>query len=443
MPNPPTPQTRQQTATSATKKPQKDPPDGTDMQTKEQAIDYLTAKDYLPPGSSPNLQTLAHILAQLGSAANKMPKVLTDAIAAIAILIEDQAVSKTASEIVQEVKSQLQEYLDTFVGNVDTMRDAVEHVTSAAKEVTGKLNEFNDGFQVSAEHLAQATQDLVDKTAENNTTQMDRGATNQPRSYANAIHQHQQQQQIPASHEYAIAKGNQAAKQFLIRKNPSATDNALDSLTELELVAKANTTIDLMDKTALEMPPDTVFVGARKLRNGNVLYQLNSYNAGGWMSQPEVQKAFMDSYGGSSHIQSKLQYVIAEFVPTTFIEGSTFTHLKIEEHSGLAVDSIAYSKYIKPAQLRNKNQKVAHVVFGFNNRFTANTAIQGGLFVEGKHVNIRKKLIEPRRCLKCQKFGHFVMDCKAACDSCARCNKQHRTSECNVTDVSTFNCANV
>jgi hypothetical protein len=141
-------------------------------------------------------------------------------------------------------------------------------------------------------------------------------------------------------------------------------------------------------------------------------------------------------------MQSKLSYVIAEFVPTTFIEGSTFTHLKIEENSGLSVNTIAYSKYIKPAHLRNKNQKVAHVVLGLANRFAANTAIQCGLFIEGKHVDVRKKMVEPRRCLKCQKFGHFVPDCKADTDTCARCNGAHRTSTCNVPDTSHFNCTN-
>jgi hypothetical protein len=182
--------------------------------------------------------------------------------------------------------------------------------------------------------------------------------------------------------------------------------------------------------------------GAKTLRNGNVIYQLNTSDAGHWINQTEVQKAFMESYGGTSKIQSSLYYVIAEFVPTTFIEDSTFTHAKIEENSGLCYDTIAYSKYIKPVHLRAKNQKVAHVVFGFNNRNTANAAIQSGIIVEGKQINVRKKLTDPRRCLKCQKFGHFVPDCKATTDKCARCDGQHRTSTCSVTDTNLFCCSN-
>lgn len=446
MSNPPAPtppQTRQKTSTTITKKPQKDPTNTEDattgIHTKQQAINFLTSKEYLIPGNPLSLHTLAQILSQIGSTANKMPKALTDSIFAVAILMTDLATQHMANEIVSMIKTQLQEHLDTFASNVDTMRDAVEHVTGAAKEITGKLNDFNDGFQESADHLAQATQELAEKTTENTkSTATGLGLTHHLKTYASAI----QQQQIPPTHESVIARGEQSAKQIMIRKNPDTTDNVLGSLTEKELVTKANTTLDLMGAEACDMPPGTAFVGARKLRNGDILYQLNTNDAKTWLTQTDTQKAFIANYGGTSNIQSKLYYVIAEFVPTTFIEDSTFTHLKIEEHSNICVDTIASSKYIKPAHLRNKNQKVAHVIFGFNDRNAANAAIQTGLFIEGKHTNVRKKLIEPRRCLKCQKFGHFVPDCKANVDTCARCNSGHRTSACDITDTSHFCCTN-
>ena len=228
----------------------------------------------------------------------------------------------------------------------------------------------------------------------------------------------------------------------MIQKDPNATDNALESLTEKDLVAKANTTLDLMGMAAANKPPCMVFVGAKKLKNGNVLYQLNSMDAGYWIQQQEVQKAFMANYRGTSNIQNKLHYVIAEFVPTTFDAGSSYAHAKVEEDSGISSNRIAFSKYIKPPHLRNENQKVAHVIFGFNDRNAANNAIQAGLFIEGKLSHVRKKLAEPRRCLKCQKYGHYVPDCKAGVDTCAHCGEQHRTSTCTVKDTAAFCCAN-
>jgi hypothetical protein len=442
------PQTRYKAAIAApsSKKPQKDPTNNestnNDALTKAQAISLLTAKEYLTPGNPITLQVLAHVISQLGSAASKMPKAFTDAVTAVVVLVNDYATQQVTNDIVAAVTTHLQEHLDTFSSNVETMRDAVEHVTIAAKDITGKLNEFNDGFHESAEQLAQATQELTDRTSEkaappNSQTNDELGIAHYLKSYANIT-----KQQVPPAHAAIIAKGEQSAKQILVQKDPKSTDNALSDLTEKELVAKANTTLELMDTEALEMPPGVAFVGAKKLRNGNVLYQLNTHDAGNWIKSEDVQKVFMESYGGTASMQNKIHYVIAEFVPITFIEDSSFIHSKIEEESAIPADSLVFSKYIKPAHLRSNNQKVAHVTLGFNSKHSANEAIQAGLFIEGKHVDVRKKLTEPRRCLKCQKFGHFVLDCKATEDTCARCNGKHRTSTCKETNTANFACSN-
>ena len=197
-----------------------------------------------------------------------------------------------------------------------------------------------------------------------------------------------------------------------------------------------------MDTDSLKMPPGIAFVGAKKLHNRNVLYQLNSYDAGDWIKHEDVQKAFMESYRGTSNMQNKLYYVIADFVPITFIKNLSFMHAKIEEESHICADTLVFSKYIKLIHLHNNNQKVTHVMLGFKDRHTANDTIQCGLFIEGKHIDICKKLTEPRRCLKCQKFGHFVPDCKMNNDTCACCSGQHRTSSCKIMNMADLSCAN-
>ena len=233
------------------------------------------AKDYLNHDNPINLQIIAHVLSQLGSAANKMPKALTDGIFAVVVLINDYASQQVVNEIVETVKVQLQEHLDSFTANVETMRDAVEHVTGAAKNISRKMSDFSDGLQESTEQLTQAAQDITEKTADripdttSNQPSKVSDITNLLKTCANVA-----KQQVPPMHKAIIARGNQSAKQILICKDLKSADNALDSLTEKELVAKANTTLDLMDTDSLEMPLGTAFVGAKKLRNGNILYQL-------------------------------------------------------------------------------------------------------------------------------------------------------------------------
>ena len=169
------PQTRQKTSATTTKKTQKDTDnsDGlnTDVRTKEQAIAFLTIKEYIVPGKPVDLQTLAHILLQFRHSATKMSKPLMERIRSIAFLIANTAAQNMADDITTMVKEQLQEHMETFNMNVETMRDAVEHVTEAAKKITGEMEEFNDGFQKTAEQLAQATQELTEKTTEKTAEQ--------------------------------------------------------------------------------------------------------------------------------------------------------------------------------------------------------------------------------------------------------------------------------
>ena len=71
----------------------------------------------------------------------------------------------------------------------------------------------------------------------------------------------------------------QADKQILIQKDKNATDNVLDSLSEKDLITKANTALNLMGMAGSDRPWHTAFIGAKKLCNGSVLYQMNTKEA--------------------------------------------------------------------------------------------------------------------------------------------------------------------
>ncbi|KAF8220387.1 hypothetical protein L208DRAFT_1541071 [Tricholoma matsutake] len=143
-----------------------------------------------------------------------------------------------------------------------------------------------------------------------------------------------------------------------------------------------------------------------------------------------------------SNIKNKLFYVVAEFIPTTFNVGTNSAHTHIEEDSCLHTDTITYSKYIKPPHLCTNNQRVAHVIIRFNDCNSTNRAIEYGMFIEGKPVKVHKLLSEPRRCLKCQQFGHHVLDCEESMDTCAWCNNWHHTLQCDITEMVNFAWAN-
>ena len=247
---PTAPQTRQKTNATTTKKTQRntDNMDGlnTDMRTKEQVIAFLTTKEYIVPGKPVDLQTLAHILLQFGHSAAKMSKPLMEGIRSVVFLITDAAAQNMADDITTMIKEQLQEHMETFNTNIEMMRDAVEHVTKVAKNITGRMEEFNNGFQETAEQLTQATQELTEKTTEKTAEQED-----QPSTYAAAAAIQYKPHPI---HTEIITRGQMADKQILIQKDKNITENALDSLMEKDLVAKANTALDLMGIEGLDKP---------------------------------------------------------------------------------------------------------------------------------------------------------------------------------------------
>jgi methyl-accepting chemotaxis protein len=209
-PAPTTPNTRQKTTL---KKSRKDLEEADGLNTaicsKEQAIAYLTAGDYITPGKPIDLHILSHILLQF-SISNKLPKPVTDGIRAVAFLMEDTHTQQIADSIADAVKVQLSNHIESFVTNIENIRDVVEHVTNATKSITGKMDELNEGFQETAEHLAQATQELSEKTTE--TTNKVLGAeSTTPVTYAVAV-----QQQSHLDCATIINKGNITAKQILI-----------------------------------------------------------------------------------------------------------------------------------------------------------------------------------------------------------------------------------
>jgi len=175
-------------------------------------------KEYIVPGKPVDLQTLAHILLQFGHSAAKMSKPLMEGIRSVDLLIANAAAQNMANDITTMVKEQLQEHIEDFNMNMETMRDAVEHVTKAAKKITGKMDKLNDGFQDTAEQIAQVTQELMEKNCRKD---------HRTRKPTINIHSCSPYQPHPI-HEEIITRGQTADKQILIQKDKNTTENALD-----------------------------------------------------------------------------------------------------------------------------------------------------------------------------------------------------------------------
>ena len=107
----------------------------------------------------------------------------------------------------------------------------------------------------------------------------------------------------------------------------------------------------------------------------------------------------------------------------------------LEANNFLASNSVVWTKYVKPPHLHSATQRNTHIIIGLSNKNNANKIIQRGLYIEGKHVVVWKNIITPRRCLKCQHFGHYASECKATTDTCVLCTLDCCTNLCPTPDT--------
>jgi hypothetical protein len=116
-------------------------------------------------------------------------------------------------------------------------------------------------------------------------------------------------------HQRAIDKAAIIDKQILVRKAASTEEDPLRSLTEAELVAKAEVTLDLMAEAAKDRPSDMKMLGVRRLRGGDIIViHVEPVQAGRWLRKPDVLREFEKHFGGTTEACARVHTVIVELV---------------------------------------------------------------------------------------------------------------------------------
>ncbi|KAF7351085.1 hypothetical protein MSAN_01670900 [Mycena sanguinolenta] len=177
------------------------------------------------------------------------------------------------------------------------------------------------------------------------------------------------------------------------------------------------------------------FVGASRLANGGVIFDCKDEATAEWVRQTHVVRQFVAALGSNCVYRPRRTELIAEMVGVEArVEEAGFWRV-VETDSGITEGGIESARWIKAVERRTPGQRVAHLRVAFANAEAANHAIDNGLFVQGRHVRVRKSDNEPVRCARCQSYdGHFARACTAPANVCARCALDHRTAECLVTE---------
>src|ERR1700690_492108 len=371
-----------------------------------------------------------------------------DAIQAESTLIEDVVVDGLADRIAVMVSAAIDEKMS---GNYSKLADTAALLSQNTTRSAEKMAEARDTMERLAGKLEKACQSLADPSNERQTAvatnggddggcyaQTTTGGRAAKASYADAL------KAAPVEHLDPIARTELTRRQVIMRRDPTASNDAFAELTERELVMKAHLAVQLLDGMDFEVPDGVEFLHARRTTGGGVVLVLKTEEGAAWVCSERVMAQFARELGGMMTAAPTLCMVIAEYVPVAF-DPETKTALESVEHdSGLADGAIREAHYIKKVERRAQGQRVAHVMVGLISPEQANLAIRNGLVIEGKKVAVRRHRMDPKWCMKCQRIGvnHNAVDCKSIHDVCARCAEMHRTDECQVSEFADFRCAN-
>ena len=335
----------------------------------------------------------------------------------------EKAMKQAREETMRELKTQREElgvWRDVAAGGEKRRGEAVDKLVEGVKELSERVT----GLEGVARHQPPLVQEQSPQLL---PPPHQMGATNNKETYTRAT-----VNRITAKkHASTQARNEDAERQIILStKNQKENEVAAGLKTEAELLAKAEMMLKLMAEEGESPPTHAEFIGGFRTRTGAIIYTLNTSKAAKWIKSPDILWLFKEKYGGSAEARSKHFNVLALYVPITFDPDLDAAKRQVEADNRLRKGSLAHARYIKPVQKRSPNQKVAHVILGFETRSDVNAAIaRAWISIGGRRVTAEKLIGEPRRCFKCQnvKGNHMADRCPEKNPKCARCAGEHYT----------------
>ncbi|KIJ42375.1 hypothetical protein M422DRAFT_171239, partial [Sphaerobolus stellatus SS14] len=109
------------------------------------------------------------------------------------------------------------------------------------------------------------------------------------------------------------------------------------------------------------------------LRNGGIVYKLNSSEAANLIQEnEEVRSSFMGLYSSQASVKPCLYPVIVKQVPISFKLDSNMDIRNLEEGNEISTGEIERARWIKPPAQHDTNQRAAHLIILLTNPRTAN-----------------------------------------------------------------------
>jgi hypothetical protein len=124
-------------------------------------------------------------------------------------------------------------------------------------------------------------------------------------------------------------------------------------------------------------------VAARLLKNGSILFELESKNGANWLKQPKISKGFENCFPGVVTVKVNNFQVVVQFLPIKLKNWLENLYAEIEKENGLTEGAIASTRWLRNPDNWSTNQTKAHAVFSLRFVADTNNIINGGMIIDG------------------------------------------------------------
>jgi hypothetical protein len=424
------------------------------LNTLEEARALLARAQYIPDDSTSvtTSQLATTLLILIQAIAVKAGKTHVAHLRAVALMLHHEDTTCTAQLIASKV-------MDTQELILQQLQSATEKMNTAASALFDATNGLDQQMTTLArqdEATRESVQDLATAVnVMNNAADELLARSTDPATSASPTAQEPGPAAAPATspspaapltpvtaqaHATARAKAQADERNIILDLDGEAV-TGVAKLSEQELVERANVAIDRMSIQAGDKPEQFAFAAAFKLEHGGIRYRMADKASADWLRKPDVRVAFAAAFGGDGRLKDRTYSVIAEFADIAF-DPTSADGLKAVARLNAIPDCIASARWLKRAGKRRPGQRTAFLEVLLTTPKSANTIIRSGCVIHGRTLRTRKRLTEPKRCMKCNRFTsrHTAKTCKAEHDTCTKCAGEHREEACTSTTLSCINC---
>jgi hypothetical protein len=393
---------------------------------------WLVENELITKGEDHTMSMMASALFQLCSGKFPQPKDMINGMRAIAICMEEIIQTRHTSDALDTIKEQVE---DIVKEAKDSIEELVGGVKTVMKETEERLKKHGEGGgKVEVEKI-------IEKAVQSATKP----------SYAQILGNGSDSR--TASRDLQIKNDTKARTQLqqkqIILDGDDAMKEKAGKLTPKELILKANLALEKLDTDMAdvlqednnERPEDAKFVAARILKNGGILFEMESENGAEWLKNAEITKNFEKCFPGNVSVKGKTYQVVVQFLPVRLKNRLEELITGIEKENNLSAGSITSARWLRNPDNWGASQTKAHAILSVKYRTKANNIISNGVLIDGSRHEARKLEEDPKRCYKCQIIGagHSAASCKSE-EVCSNCAKDHSTGECRATQAD-FRCA--